>query len=306
MLGALSGFLVVSLPIAVGYVTAWRKLLSANAHEQLTRLVFFVMMPVMLFTLLAKARLAAVFSHLALVSFLAALVVFALYGLVAGVGWRRGLGPVTVGALGAGYTNANNIGLPIALHMLGDATLVAPVVLFQTVLMAPVGLALLDVASGRRRALWRVAVGAMANPIAVGSAMGLVACVLPWKLPPVVMDALSTIGGAAVPLMLMTLGMSLRGRVVLEAGPTRREALLAVGLKLVVMPAAAWALARFAFGLDAHSVYAAVALAALPTAGNVFSYAVQYRQSTVLARDTISLTILLAPLALLAVAWLLS
>jgi predicted permease len=310
MLDALSGLAIIAIPIAVGYLAARLRLFAPGLGKQLNLLVFYVLIPCMVFGLLSRADPSVLFSPLSWTSFAAAVTVFAAYALVAGLAWRRGAAAVTVGALAAGYTNAGHIGLPVALYLLGDATLATPVILFQTGVFAPVGLALLETA-GRagadtaRPPLWRLIGHALLNPIVVASLAGLAISLSGLRLPAVAGEAVDLIGNAAVPVVLIAFGLSLRGRVLLERGPARAEAVLAAALKLVAMPLAAWALGRFAFGLSGHDLYVVTTLAALPTALNVFNFASRYDQSTVLARDTISLTTLGAAPALLLVAALL-
>jgi predicted permease len=307
MLSALSGLAIIGLPVAVGYIVARLGILPSGTGQRLNLLVFYVLIPFLLFTLMATAELDVLFSPLSLTSFIAALAVMALYALVAGAFLRRSAAAVTVGALAAGYTNAGHIGLPVALHLLGNAALVAPVILFQTGVFAPIALAILDTStrSGERRPVWKVVGGAVLNPIVVGSLTGLAVALLPFDPPALLFEATNLIGQAAVPVVLIAFGMSLRGRVLLEKGPARAEAVLASALKLAVMPLAAWALGRFAFGLAGPELYAVTTLAALPTALNVFNYASRYETSAVLARDTISLTTLGAVPVLLLIAALL-
>ncbi|MDR1833909.1 MAG: AEC family transporter [Propionibacteriaceae bacterium] len=306
MLEALGGFAVIGLPILVGYLVARLKILAPGTGRQLNLLVFYVLIPFMLFTLMARADLWVLLSPAALDSFTVALISFALYALVAGLVWRRGRAEVTVGALSAGYANAGHIGLPVALHLLGDATFAAPIILFQTALFAPVALAILDTASGKReRPLWKVVLHAVFSPIVIGSLGGVLVSLLPWTPPPLLLEATDLIGQAAIPVVLIAFGMSLRGRVLLQAGPHRAEALLASALKLLAMPMLAYALGRFAFGLDQVGLYAVTTLAALPTAQNVFNYATRYQQSTTVARDAISLTTLCSAPLILAIAGLL-
>lgn len=49
-----------------------------------------------------------------------------------------------IGTLCSMYVNAGNLGLPIATYVLGDAALVAPVLLLQLLLLQPVAMAVLD------------------------------------------------------------------------------------------------------------------------------------------------------------------
>ena len=53
------------------------------------------------------------------------------------------------------------------------------------------------------------------------------------------------------------------------------------------MPLAAWAVARFGFGLDGIELLGVVVMAALPTAQNVFLFASQFRMPITLVRDVI-------------------
>ena len=300
--GALDGFAVVSLPIVLGYVVARTGLLSPGAHGQINRLVFFAFMPALLFTVVSETELSVVFSKLALASLVTALVTFALYALLAGAIWRRPADAVVVGTVCAGYTNAGNIGLPVSLLMLGNAALVAPVILFQTVVFSPIALAAMSLAAGQKATPRQVLVAGLANPVALGSTIGLVMAALPWQVPSVLAGAIGMIGWAGVPLMLLALGMSLRGRPVFEAGPGRRDAIVAIVFKLLVMPLLGYLLARFAFGFGAHGIYVVTVLACLPAAGNTFNYAQRYNVSVALARDTVTGTTVAGALVLLAVA----
>ena len=53
-----------------------------------------------------------------------------------------------VTAFASGYVNANNIGLPVAIYVLGSATYPAPVILLQLLVFAPAGLVVLEHSRG--------------------------------------------------------------------------------------------------------------------------------------------------------------
>jgi len=72
------------------------------------------------------------------------------------------------------------------------------------------------------------------------------------------------------------------------------------------MPVVAYVLARWVFGLDGVSLLAATMTAALPTAQNVFVYAMRYRTAVPLARDVVSTTTVACIPALVAITALLS
>src|SRR5690349_7363524 len=102
MLESITGFVVVGLAIAVGYVIGRIDLLGEHARPVLARLTFFVLSPFLLFVVLAQADVRTLFSALLPVSAIAAVAVIAVYIVVARFAWRRGVGETMIGALSAG------------------------------------------------------------------------------------------------------------------------------------------------------------------------------------------------------------
>lgn len=290
MSGVVTGFSIIAAIVFVGYVVGRSGLLGDHADYVISRLVFYVLSPFLLVTVLAEAEVERLFSPLIVISALAAVVTGGLFALVALLLWRRRVPEATVGAMAAGYVNSNNIGIPVAVYVLGDATYAAPVVLMQLLVLTPALLMVLDTSTGGRTSLRRALLQPLRNPIIIGSALGFVISVSGITVPGPVMEPFQLIGAAAVPVILINYGMSLSGSRLLQPGTGRRDVLLASGLKLVVMPVVAWLLGRFAFGLDGMELFAVVTLAALPTAQNIFNYAQLYGRGVIVARDTILIT----------------
>ncbi|MBS1673899.1 MAG: AEC family transporter [Actinobacteria bacterium] len=290
MLETLTGFAVVGLAIAVGYLLGRIDLLGAHAREVLSRLTFFVLSPFLLFTVLSQADARVLFSALLPVSAIAAVVVIGAYALVARLVWKRGVGETVIGALAAGQVNSNNIGIPLSLYLLGSAAYPAPVILMQLLVFTPISLTILDAVTSGRTSVWRTVLRTATNPIILGSALGTLVSVLGIRLPPIVIEPITLLANACVPVLLISYGISLHGQRVLGMAGRRRDVLLASALKLLVMPAVAWLVAQYVFGLSAHAVLIVVVLAALPTAQNVFNYAQRYDIGEPVARDTVFLT----------------
>lgn len=289
MIEILTGFAVVGLAVAVGYVIARTNLLGDGARIVLSRLTFFVLSPFLLFSILAQADLRTLFSALLPVSALAALSMFAVFIVIAVLFLRRGLGETVVGATAGGYVNANNIGIPLSLYILGDAAYSAPVVLVQLLVFMPIALALLDAATSGARSVRRILRQTFRNPMLWGAGAGVLVAVAGIDLPPLVLDPVQLIAGAGVPVLLISYGMSLHGQRVLSTVGRRADVLVASTLKLLVMPLAAW-LWALAFSLPPEQVRIVVVLAALPTAQNVFLFAQRYGVGEITARDTIFVT----------------
>ena len=160
--------------------------------------------------MIATADTAVLFSPILAVAAISAIGVAGVYVLVARLVWHRTLGPLTIGALSSGYVNGNNIGLPVAVYLLGNAAFTAPIILLQLIVLAPTALVLLDAATheGRRTVLGTV-LNSLRNPLIIASLLGTVVAVTHFTVPPVVLEPLRLLGGASVPLMLTGFGLSL-------------------------------------------------------------------------------------------------
>lgn len=306
MQGVLTGFAIIGSVIALGYILARTGILGPHARFVLSRIVFFVLSPCLLFTVLADADVTVLFSSLLVVSALTALIAFALHAIVAFGIWRRPVAEGAIGIAAAGWVNANNIGIPVAVYVIGDPAIVAPVIMIQLIVFTPILLTLLDVQVSGRTSLARVLTQPVRNPIIIGSGLGAILSATRTELPDAVMEPFRLVGAAAVPIVLIAFGMSLHGQRALAAGSKRRDVVLASTIKLAIMPVVAWLLGEFAFGLDPEQLFAVVVVASLPTAQNVFNYAQRYDRGEIVARDTVLITTVGAVPVLLLVALLLS
>jgi malonate transporter and related proteins len=296
MISAFSGFALIGVIVLAGWLTRRFAGLPDNAEAVLGRLVYSVLAPCLLFTGVAKADLNVLFSEPLLVSTAAAVVCFGLFVLLIR---GRDRGTTIMGALASGYTNANYIGIPVATYVLGNAALVVPIVILQLLVITPVALTLLEIAT-TGQASWRtVLMTPLRNPLIAGVALGAVFALTGWHLPAVLGNPVTAIGQAAVPVVLIAFGMSLSGRGVLTAGSDRAATLTAIALKTAGMPVIAFLMGR-ALGLPHDGTFAVTVLAALPTAQNVFLYGQRFDAGLVLIRDAIFLsTVACAPALLL-------
>ncbi len=306
MVGVLIGFAIIVAVIAVGYVIGRSEMLGPHAQHVLSRLAFFVLSPALLFTVLAEANVSHLFSSLLPISAIVAVINIAAFLVISLLIWRRPLPDATIGALASGYVNANNIGLPVSVYVLGDASSSAPVILLQLIVLAPIALTVLDASTSGRISVGRILLQPVRNPLIIGSLLGVLVTVTHLQIPAPVLAPFQLVGAAAVPVILITFGMSLHGSRVLAPGSDRRDVLLASLLKLAVMPVMAWLLGHFVWHLEGHRLFVVVVLAALPTAQNVFNYAQRYGVATVLARDTVLITTALSIVVLVVVAALLA
>jgi len=304
--GVLVGFAIIGTVILIGYLTGRSGVLGETAPFVISRMTFFVLSPALLFTVLADADVHLLFSSLLAVSAISATLACLIFLGIALLVFRRSLPEAVIGALSSGYVNANNIGIPVAVYVLGDTAYSAPVILFQLLVLAPIALTVLDVSTNGRGSIGRTLLRPFRNPLIIGSALGAIVAIAGLEIPDAVMEPFRIVGAAAVPLVLINFGMSLHGQRALAPGTQRRDVVLASAIKLAIMPLIAYVFGAFVFAMDAQHLFVVVVLATLPTAQNIFVYAQRYDRGQVIARDTILISTIGAVPVLVAVAALLS
>ena len=297
MSGVISGFTVIFIVVGVGYLLGRTRVIGDHAHEVLSRLVFFVFTPALLFHSMVTSDLSVVFSSTLVIAGGSAFLIGAVYVVVAKLWFRRAVPELVIGGLSSSYVNSVNLGLPIAIFVLDDASFIAPLLLFQILIYSPIALLALDLTALDRdsgRSLLRDSlVAPITNPIVVGGLAGLSVSLIGWTPPAAVMSPVKMLGDASVPAALLAFGLSLTGVAVFKKGASpRRDIALASVLKMIVMPLAVYAIARWGFGQTGEALFAQVVIAALPTAQNVLVYATRYRRGQILARDTALITTL--------------
>ncbi|MBA2418061.1 MAG: AEC family transporter [Nocardioidaceae bacterium] len=302
MAGVLEGFAVIAVLVAVGALAAQVGVIDAAGGRALARVVFFIATPALLLDLLSRSDPVSVFSSSLIGAVTSVVVVSTAYALVARFVLHRESGHLVIGMLCSSYVNAANLGIPIAVYVLDDATYIAPVLLMQLVLLSPLAFGALGaITSGHRPAPHVLLLYGVRNPLTLAAVAGLALAIAGWPIPSAVADPLALLGGMSVPGMLIAYGVSLRLGPRIGASGSAGEVALVTVLKLVVQPALAYLLGRLVLGLEGNDLLALTVLAALPTAQNIFVYATRYDRATLLARDAIAASTLLAVPAMLTI-----
>lgn len=305
MLGVLQGFAIILFIIGAGYLAAVFGVVKDDQRRVLSDVSFYVALPALLFDVLHRSEPEVLRSPVILVTTAAAIIVAAMFVIASRLFFKRDLATTTLGATCAGYVNSNNLGLPVAVYILGDAAYVAPLMLLQLLVFSPVALTILEsTRGGGRNAL--VALGRTAiNPVILASIAGFAFALAEIPVPEVVTAPIAMLGTAAIPMVLLSFGASLRGQRALQPGTGRAVVFVSSGLKLFVMPLVTWVIC-LVFGVSTHDTFVAVTIAALPTAQNIYNFAVTYRRAETMVRDTVFLTTFASLPVIALIAWLLS
>jgi malonate transporter and related proteins len=290
MEGVLEGFGVAGTVVLLGFVLAHTGVVGVDSQELLSRLVFFVASPALLFVLLMRVDVASMLSMTLLVTGISAAASASLYALLSFRRWSDGPGLV-IGSLCACYVNAGNLGLPIAIYALGDASAVLSAVLLQMLVLTPLTVAFFDHQMRDRTAsLAMLGVLPLRSSITLAALSGIAVQLAGWQPPAMVLEPVDMLSGMAVPCMLLAYGVSLRLGGMTHARSPAPQLAVVVLLKLGVQPLIAFLVGRFGFGLDGAALMAVTVVGALPTGQNVFIFATRYRCAPGLARDSILLT----------------
>ncbi len=209
-----SGLAVFAVVIAVGWALVRFGAVPAGSDTILTGVCFYAATPALLVTTIGGADLATVVSRATLAGLLAETLGIVSAWLVHRFALRRSVAESTIGALAAGYVNAANLGIPVLIVLLGDATAIAPILLLQLLVLSPTAFAILDVSTARgagsRPAVWTAP---LRNPLLLGVVAGLVVNLTGWDARAaaggLIANSLDALGALAVTLMMLSLGMSL-------------------------------------------------------------------------------------------------
>lgn len=306
MTGVLTGFAVILTVIVAGYIAARTGVVSGKNRLVLNRVAFYVASPALLFTIVAESDMRIMVSPVIVVSAITAITMAVLCVIGSRLFVKQDLATTTLGAASSGYSNVNNIGLPVGMYVIGEISYVPPLIILQVVFFAPIILAVLETTRGSKNGALMALTRAVTNPIIIGTALGVLVSLLEWDVPEFIFAPFEMIGGAAIPLVLLSFGASFVGQRMLERGSGLRMAVMSSLLKVIVAPVFAWLLAGPIMGLDAHSVFAATVISALPTAQNMYNYAATYGKGEIVVRNIVFITTFASLPVILVVALLLA
>lgn len=266
--------------ILLGWWLGRKKIVTPEASGGMNAFVYFVSFPALLFVVVAKTPPREIFYWPFFGAWVGGLaIVYAVTALVSRAMYRDGMANLGMRGLNTTCSSTAFIGLPLCVAAFGkDAAF--PAVL-ATVLLAifDLSLAILLIESERNaggsklKVLAGIAKALSKNPLMLGSAAGVAVSLSGWALPVSITRFCEIMGGAAIPLSLVTLGAFLAGRPMYEG---RGEVGVLTVLKLVLHPLVTWVLIATLFPLDARWTAITVLLAALPPATTVFVIAQRY------------------------------
>lgn len=265
--------------VFIGYFlmrwSGWPKAMS----ESLSRFVFSVALPALLFRMMCDlSKLPPVDARLLIAFFGGCLIVFAIGRLIAWKVFALDGVAQSVFALGGVFSNNVLLGLPLAKIALGDAAVpsVALVLVFNALILWTLVTVSVEWArhgSFSLHGFAKTVRGVLTNPIVAAILSGTLFGLSGLPLPAFIDVPLTMTGQAAAPMALIALGMGLAEYGVRE-GWKISAAISAV--KLIVQPLVVWLLARL-LGLPPMETQVVVLLASIAVGANVYLMSRQFK-----------------------------
>jgi malonate transporter and related proteins len=293
--------------IFLGFLCGKLKRIPDTGLAWLNFFLIYVALPCLFYRILAKTP----FDELNNIPFVVAtaLATFGAFiaAFVVSMALRGRLADAAIAGLAGGYGNIGYMGPGLALGTLG-AQAAAPVALifcFDTIVLFSLVPMLMGIASADKKSLGATALEVVRkivlHPFLIATALGVASAALHFE-PPIALDRLMQfLQNAAAPCALFALGVTVALR------PMARfpwDVPAAVAIKLVLHPLLVLALLSLLGPFSETWVYAAVLMAALPPALNVFIMARQYDTWVEQASSSILLGTLVSVVTLTFVMWL--
>ena len=263
--------------IGLGYVAGRLRFFTPEATAYLTKFVFYFALSAMLFGFAANLEVSDIFSWTFVWAYLLGCFAVYILAFVVALVRRRPMTEAAVEAQCAVIGNTGFLGVPMLVVLMGEAA-AGPVLMVLSIdlivfsSLITIFITLGREAGGALRAVKKVALGLVQNPMIVSMALGLFVASLDVALPAPVNEFLAILGAAATPGALFAIGASLATK--------SAERLSVAGwltfCKLVLHPGAVAVAALFLFPIRPFDAAVMIAAAALPVAGNVYILAQHY------------------------------
>jgi hypothetical protein len=268
--------------ILLGYLAGKFKSLSLDGLAWMNFFIVYIALPALFFNLLAQTPVEKLASWgFIFASLLGTYCTFAI-AFCAGVFSTDGDIPEsTIQGLAGAYGNIGYMGPGLAIAALGPeaAVPVALIFCFDNTMhftMAPLMMAISG-RGGQRQSARELTLDVLkkifTHPFILATIVGVLAALVQFQPPEPIGKLLDYLSNAAAPCALFAMGVTV---ALTPVGRMPRILGVLVPIKLVVHPVIVYVLVSWVGDFDPVWVYAAVLLASLPTATNVFVIAQQY------------------------------
>ncbi len=286
--------------IGLGYFLVKVGIINNKATQSLSKFVFYVALPVLLFLSISKSDniientnwKLIIFANLFIIAFFIVLAIFIKFLKIT---------PKAKGVLlQASYrSNTAFVGLPICLNAFGEDVFFQSVIFFSFLIpvfnfFAVIALTLPQHKTINKKMIKSFVIGISKNPLIISISLGLIFSLLNITIPQVIKRTLLPISKTALPLALIVVGCSLNLK---NIGFRIKTTSIIVIIKLLILPATAYLLLN-AIGFHTTNRNIAVIMFGCPTAVSSYIMAREMNGDIELAGDAVMLTTLVSVISL--------
>ena len=290
--------------IAIGWCTNRIRYIPDEAGPLLSQFAFKILIPALLFRAMATMQPPAQSPWLIAGAYcLSVALIWITATLATWLLLRRPAPDGAAIAFASVFGNGLLLGIPLILSAFGPeaATPVAILLICDTTMLWLVGVLHMELTlrgvSGSFSQLSRTALDLLKNPIIAPVLLGLLWRWTGFGLPEILDKLLVLLGGAAIPVSLTAIGMTLARYEIRGQTPTL---MLIVALKLIAFPAIALWLGLKVFGLSPLWAGALAVFCSMPSGANAFIFASRYNRAVGSVSASVAVSVVLAVLTVTA------
>ena len=278
----------IILIIATGFVARLIGLIGQEGIKQGNRCVFYIFLPLLLFTNIKNAQIDNIAEPTTLIYAAATLVLYFLlmFWLVPRLAKDRN----TYGVLIQGIARANYAiyGIPLVtlIYPDSDISIAAVIVIFAIPIFNVFSTIALMMYGGTKKSVWDITKGVLLNPLIIGTLLGFAFLLLQINLPSVIDIPVQKLGSIATPFALFLLGTNID----FSKAKTNLKLLAAsVTARLVIFPIL-FLTGAILIGIRDVNLAALIALYGSPTAVSSYPMAQQLGGDVELAAQQVIFT----------------
>jgi hypothetical protein len=259
----------------------------------LSQVVFYVFSPILVFNLITNSQLSNKDILWILAFALTLLVIVGLLTWLVGGVLRFNRSTLAAVMITTMFMNAGNYGLPLTSFAFGEEALAFASVFFviNALFTNTVGIV---IASSGSMSVWSAIKGLVKFPATYALVFGIIFLQFGWQLPSGLDRTVDLLSNAAIPCMLVLLGMQL---VNIRLDGHIKPLVVTSSIRLLIAPLIAFGLTRL-FGMNNAAQQAVVLEAAMPVAVLTTILATEFETEPTFVTTAVLVTTLLSPLTL--------
>lgn len=268
-------FITILLPVfaifVLGYVGQKKFRLDLKGISTIS---MYLMSPFLVFRTFYQTEFHADYFYMILFSLFMCLGIIIVVILIAGI--KKYTKEETCGMmLASAFMNSGNYGIPVVLMLFGERGVDYAIVLMvnQSLLVSTLGIYIAAQGSPEGNGVNEALKSVFRMPMLHGALLGILFQVCQIRLSPPVISVVDLIADAAVPTIMILLGMQLANISIQQL--EKRKVSLSLSLKLAISPLLAYVITLF-LPVDPLLKQIMIIIAAMPTAANTTMLALQY------------------------------